>query len=169
MYYSYIHIYIYITSYIFRYVSILIYTYLPIYINSIFFHLFLLAILTLDFSIFTPQPDREKIVPIEFISFPAIKDERAKRNNDSLSTRRNNNIEIIGVQPADGSRIPGIRRWKKEYTPKIFQNAIVDKIIDISPYLSFKLSCKILQLYAMVIKTHFLSTEMLSISNQFGN
>ena len=64
------------------------------FINSIFFHLFLLAILTLDFSIFTPQSDREKIVPIEFISFPAIKDERAKRNNDSLSARRNNNIEI---------------------------------------------------------------------------
>jgi colicin import membrane protein len=64
------------------------------FINSIFFHLFLLAILTLDFSIFTPQSDREKIVPIEFISFPSIKDERAKRNNDSLSTRRNNNIEI---------------------------------------------------------------------------
>jgi hypothetical protein len=64
------------------------------FINSIFFHLFLLAILTLDFSIFTPQSDREKIVPIEFISFPAIIDERAKRNNDSLSTRRNNNIEI---------------------------------------------------------------------------
>ncbi len=64
------------------------------FINSIFFHLFLLAILTLDFSIFTPQSDREKIIPIEFISFPAIKDERAKRNNDSLSTRRNNNIEI---------------------------------------------------------------------------
>ena len=64
------------------------------FINSIFFHLFLLAILTLDFSIFTPQSDREKIVPIEFISFPAIKDERAKRNNDFLSTRRNNNIEI---------------------------------------------------------------------------
>lgn len=64
------------------------------FINSIFFHLFLLAILTLDFSIFIPQSDREKIVPIEFISFPAIKDERAKRNNDSLSTRRNNNIEI---------------------------------------------------------------------------
>jgi len=64
------------------------------FINSIFFHLFLLAILTLDFSIFTPQSDREKIVPIEFISFPAIKDEGAKRNNDFFSTRRNNNIEI---------------------------------------------------------------------------
>ena len=64
------------------------------FINSIFFHLFLLAILTLDFSIFTPQSDREKIVPIEFISFPAIKDERAKRNNDFLSASRNKNIEI---------------------------------------------------------------------------
>ena len=64
------------------------------FINSIFFHLFLLAILTLDFSIFTPQSDREKIVPIEFISFPVIKDERAKRNNDFLSASRNKNIEI---------------------------------------------------------------------------
>ena len=64
------------------------------FINSIFFHLFLLAILTLDFSIFTPQSDREKIVPIEFISFPAIKDKRAKRNNDFLSASRNKNIEI---------------------------------------------------------------------------
>jgi cysteine synthase B len=46
---------------------------------------------------------------------------------------KNENIEIIGVQPTEGSRIPGIRRWKKEYTPKIFKNAIVDKIIDIEP------------------------------------
>ena len=44
---------------------------------------------------------------------------------------KNDSIEIIGVQPTEGSRIPGIRRWKKEYTPKIFKNAIVDKIIDI--------------------------------------
>lgn len=44
---------------------------------------------------------------------------------------KNDNIEIIGVQPTEGSRIPGIRRWNKEYTPKIFKNAIVDKIIDI--------------------------------------
>ena len=44
---------------------------------------------------------------------------------------KNDNIEIIGVQPTEGSRIPSIRRWKKDYTPKIFKNAIVDKIIDI--------------------------------------
>ncbi len=43
----------------------------------------------------------------------------------------NNNIEIIGVQPTEGSKIPGIRRWKPKYIPEIFQDAIVDKVIDI--------------------------------------
>jgi len=46
--------------------------------------------------------------------------------------KQSQNIQIIGVQPVEGSKIPGIRRWKPEYTPKIFKNAIVDKIIDIS-------------------------------------
>ena len=46
--------------------------------------------------------------------------------------KQNEKIQIIGVQPVEGSKIPGIRRWKPEYTPKIFKNAIVDKIIDIS-------------------------------------
>lgn len=41
-------------------------------------------------------------------------------------------IQIIGVQPTDGSRIPGIRRWPKEYLPKIFDPSKVDKIIDVS-------------------------------------
>ena len=45
---------------------------------------------------------------------------------------KNNKIKIIGVQPTEGSRIPGIRRWKPEYVPEIFQQAIVDQIIDIS-------------------------------------
>ncbi len=45
---------------------------------------------------------------------------------------KNNEIKIIGVQPTEGSRIPGIRRWKPEYVPEIFQQAIVDQIIDIS-------------------------------------
>ncbi len=44
---------------------------------------------------------------------------------------KNDAIKIIGVQPTDGSRIPGIRRWKDGYQPKIFENAIVDEIIDI--------------------------------------
>jgi len=45
---------------------------------------------------------------------------------------QNNNIQIIGAQPTDGSRIPGIRRWPKEYLPKIFEPKRVDRVIDIS-------------------------------------
>jgi len=40
-------------------------------------------------------------------------------------------IEIIGLQPGDGSRIPGIRRWPQEYLPKIFDRSRVDRLIDI--------------------------------------
>ena len=43
----------------------------------------------------------------------------------------NSDIKIIGVQPTEGSKIPGIRRWKPKYIPEIFQDAIVDKVIDI--------------------------------------
>ena len=45
---------------------------------------------------------------------------------------KNSDIQIIGVQPSEGSKIPGIRRWKPEYVPKIFENAIVDQVIDIT-------------------------------------
>lgn len=45
---------------------------------------------------------------------------------------KNINIQIIGVQPEDGSKIAGIRRWPKEYLPKIFDASRVDKIIDVS-------------------------------------
>lgn len=40
-------------------------------------------------------------------------------------------IQIIGLQPAEGAKIPGIRRWTKEYLPKIFDAKRVDRIIDI--------------------------------------
>ena len=40
-------------------------------------------------------------------------------------------IEIIGLQPGEGSRIPGIRRWPQEYLPKIFDRSRVDRLIDI--------------------------------------
>jgi len=43
-------------------------------------------------------------------------------------------IKIIGVQPEDGSRIPGIRRWKRGYEPSIRKNAIIDEIIDINQH-----------------------------------
>ena len=44
----------------------------------------------------------------------------------------NPQIEIVGVQPTDGSSIPGIRRWPKEYIPRIYQPEVVDRIIDVS-------------------------------------
>ena len=40
-------------------------------------------------------------------------------------------IQIIGLQPAEGAKIPGIRRWPQEYLPKIFDKSKVDQIIDI--------------------------------------
>jgi cysteine synthase B len=41
-------------------------------------------------------------------------------------------IQIVGVQPADGSAIPGIRRWPEAYIPKIYRPEAVDRIIDVS-------------------------------------
>jgi len=43
----------------------------------------------------------------------------------------NTAIQIVGLQPAEGAKIPGIRRWTKEYLPKIFEEKRVDRIIDI--------------------------------------
>jgi len=40
-------------------------------------------------------------------------------------------IQIVGVQPAEGASIPGIRRWPKEYLPSIFEASRVDSVIDI--------------------------------------
>ena len=45
---------------------------------------------------------------------------------------KNPNVQIIGTQPTDGSCIPGIRRWSKEFLPKIFDPARVDRILDVS-------------------------------------
>ena len=44
---------------------------------------------------------------------------------------QNPDIQIVGLQPADGSSIAGIRRWPKEYLPTIFDSSRVDRIIDI--------------------------------------
>ncbi|MDH7446527.1 cysteine synthase CysM [Aquimarina sp. 2201CG14-23] len=41
-------------------------------------------------------------------------------------------IQIVGVQPTDESRIPGIRKWPKEYLPKIFNPSKVDQVIEVS-------------------------------------
>ncbi len=44
----------------------------------------------------------------------------------------NSDIKIIGLQPADGASIPGIRRWPEAYLPDIFEKQRVDRVIDIS-------------------------------------
>lgn len=46
--------------------------------------------------------------------------------------KQNPNIQIVGCQPTDGSSIPGIRRWPKEYLPAIFDPTRVDQVIDVS-------------------------------------
>lgn len=46
--------------------------------------------------------------------------------------QQNPEIQIVGLQPLEGSSIPGIRRWPKEYMPTIFDAARVDRVIDIS-------------------------------------
>ena len=45
---------------------------------------------------------------------------------------KNKSIQIIGCQPTEESSIPGIRRWPKEYLPKIFDPSRVDRIMDVS-------------------------------------
>ncbi len=45
---------------------------------------------------------------------------------------KNSDIQIIGVQPEDGAKIAGIRRWTAEYLPKIFDASRVDSIMDVS-------------------------------------
>jgi len=45
---------------------------------------------------------------------------------------QNKNIQIIGAQPTDNSKIPGIRKWPQKYLPKIFDVSRVDQIIEVS-------------------------------------
>lgn len=45
---------------------------------------------------------------------------------------QNSNVQIVGAQPSDGSQIPGIRKWPKEYLPKIFDATKVDRIVEVS-------------------------------------
>jgi len=45
---------------------------------------------------------------------------------------KNKNISIVGAQPADGAKIPGIRKWSPDYVPKFFDRSKVDIVIDVS-------------------------------------
>ncbi|SFV76735.1 Cysteine synthase B [hydrothermal vent metagenome] len=51
--------------------------------------------------------------------------------SNSLKSK-NTDVQIIGVQPEDGAQIAGIRRWTKEYLPKIFDASRVDSMMDVS-------------------------------------
>lgn len=46
--------------------------------------------------------------------------------------QKNPAIQIVGCQPTESSSIPGIRRWPKEYLPKIFDPSRVDRVIDVN-------------------------------------
>lgn len=50
----------------------------------------------------------------------------------SFLREKNPEIQIVGVQPEGESKIPGIRRWPKEYVPKICSFERIDRIMDIS-------------------------------------
>lgn len=45
---------------------------------------------------------------------------------------QNKNITIVGAQPKDGAKIPGIRKWPEAYLPKIFESSKVDEVVEIS-------------------------------------
>ena len=59
------------------------------FLNSIFVHLFLFAILTLDFSVFVPQKERINAIPIEFVTFPIEKENNSKK----IENIKNESIE----------------------------------------------------------------------------
>ncbi len=46
--------------------------------------------------------------------------------------QQNQSVRIVGAQPAEGSRIPGIRKWPEAYLPKIYDPAAVDEIVLVS-------------------------------------
>ena len=45
---------------------------------------------------------------------------------------QSNTVQIVGVQPVEGAKIPGIRRWPKEYLPSIFDASRVDQTMEVS-------------------------------------
>jgi cysteine synthase B len=50
----------------------------------------------------------------------------------SFLKAQNPEVQIVGLQPIEGSQIPGIRRWPEAYRPRIFDAAAVDRVVDVS-------------------------------------
>ena len=59
---------------------------------------------------------------------------------------QNPQVNIIGLQPAEGSSIPGIRRWPAAYLPGIFRPELVDQVLDMSQNLAEKTMRRLAQL-----------------------
>ncbi|WP_373058299.1 cysteine synthase CysM [Zunongwangia sp. H14] len=53
---------------------------------------------------------------------------------------KNKDIQIVGVQPTDEAKIPGIRKWPEAYLPKIFDKNKVDRILEVSEQESRKMT-----------------------------
>ncbi|MFA5529851.1 MAG: cysteine synthase CysM [Thiohalomonadaceae bacterium] len=45
---------------------------------------------------------------------------------------KSSDVQIVGVQPAEGAAIPGIRRWPEEYLPRIYDPSRLDRVIDVT-------------------------------------
>ena len=53
---------------------------------------------------------------------------------------KNSDIQIVGVQPTDDARIPGIRKWPEAYLPKIFNPEKVDRVLEVSEEEAIKMT-----------------------------
>ena len=54
--------------------------------------------------------------------------------NSRYLKEQNPDVQVVGLQPADGAQIPGIRRWPEAYLPKIFEKERVDRVLDIQQH-----------------------------------
>lgn len=62
---------------------------------------------------------------------------------------KNSQVQIVGCQPTEESSIPGIRRWPKEYLPKIFEPERVDRVMDVSQEEATAMSRKLAKVEAI--------------------
>jgi len=57
--------------------------------------------------------------------------------------QKNPDVQVVGLQPVEGSSIPGIRRWTPAYLPEIFDSTKVDRVMDISQRESEETMCQL--------------------------
>ena len=70
----------------------------------------------------------------------------------------NPDIQIVGLQPSDGSSIAGIRRWPEEYLPTIFDRSRIDRIIDI-PQIEAERTMRKLAQKKVSVPVHLLAVQ----------